>query len=77
MKKLCLCFSLFLLIGCNYKRDVSYIFKKGDIKLTITKDYIIVDTFELDDVATWNFYKTINRSDSAACNELLEKILTR
>ena len=74
-----LCFSILLLFGCG-GRSVSYKLEEGDIKLTITKDYIIIDTIygignfgETD----WAFKGTISRSDSAACHELLEKLLKK
>ena len=82
MKKIFyLCFSIFLLIGCAQKgRDVFYNINKSDIKLTITENYIIIDTCAglngLDQII-WNFDKTISRSDSTACHELLEKLLVK
>ena len=80
MKKiLCLCFSTLLLFGCG-GRSVSYKLEEGDIKLTITKDYIIIDTiYDINNfgVAEWGFKGTISRSDSAAFHELLEKLLKK
>lgn len=82
MKKiLVICFSLLLLIGCNEGgRNVNYKTGKGDIKLTITKEYIIVDTCAFNngfDQSIWEFEKTISRSDTTACHELLEKLLVK
>ena len=80
MKKIFyLCFSTLLLFGCG-GRSVSYKLEEGDMKLTITKDYIIVDTvYDIDNfgVAEWEFRGTISRSDSLACHELLEKLLKK
>ena len=80
MKKLFyLCFSALLLFGCG-GRSVSYKLERGDIMLTITKDYIIIDTiYDINnfDVAEWRFKKTISRSDSSACHELLERLLIK
>ena len=59
---------------------MSYKLEEGDMKLTITKDYIIVDTVcEINNfsVAEWGFKGTISRSDSAACHELLDKLLKK
>ena len=50
------------------------------MKLTITKDYIIIDTvYDINNfgVAEWGFKGTISRSDSVACHELLEKLLVK
>ena len=82
MKKiLCLCFSVLLLIGCSAEgRSVKYEIDKGDIKLTITKDYIIVDSCSFINgfgQTVWEFNKTISKSDSTACRELLEKLLVK
>lgn len=82
MKKiLCLCFSL-LLIGCSKDgRTVSYEYSKGDLKLTLTRDYIIVDSCiginGFNQQALWKYSKTISRLDSIACHELLEKLLKK
>ena len=82
MKKIFyLCFSIFLLTGCAQRdRDVFYEINKSDIKLIITEDYIIIDTCAgltgLNKII-WNFDKTISRSDSTACHELLEKLLVK
>ena len=80
MKKiLCLCFSILLLFGCG-GRSVSYKLEEGDMKLTITKDYIIIDTvYKIGNFgeADWTFKGTISRSDSVACHELLEKLLKK
>ena len=80
MKKiLCLCFSTLLLFGCG-GRSVSYKLEEGDMKLTITKDYIIIDTiYDINNfgVAEWGFKRTISRSDSVACNELLKGLLKK
>ena len=80
MKKIsCLCFSILLLFGCGGRR-VSYKLEEGDMKLTITKDYIIIDTVSNINefgVAEWRFRGTISQSDSAACHELLEKLLKK
>ena len=78
-KMLCLCFSILLLIGCG-GRSVSYKLEEGDMKLTITKDYVIIDTvYDINNfgVAEWRFKGTISRSDSTACHELLEKLLKK
>ena len=80
MKKiLCLCFSIFLLIGCAKEgRNVSYEYENGNLKLTITKDYIIIDSctgFSSFGVAYWEYNKTISRSDTTACRKLLERLL--
>lgn len=82
MKKiLILCFSILLLLGCaDRKRSVSYELEEGDIMLTFTKDYIIIDSlYWINNFGepVWKFDKTVSRSDSAACNELLEKLLKR
>ena len=82
MKKLgIICFSFFLLLGCiNEGKNVSYPYKKGDLKLTILEDYIIIDTldgFGKWGEPLWRFKQSISRSDSTACCELLEKILKR
>ena len=72
-----LCFSILLLFGCG-GRSVSYKLEEGDMKLTITKDYIIVDTvYDNFGVDEWRFRGTISRSDSIACHELLEKLLKK
>jgi len=80
MKKiLCLCFSILILFGCGGK-NVSYKLEEGDMKLTITKDYIIVDTvYDINNlgVAEWRFKGTISRSDTAAGKELMIKILQK
>ena len=50
------------------------------MKLTITKDYIIIDTVSNINnfgVAEWGFKRTISRSDSVACHELLERLLVK
>ena len=49
------------------------------MKLTITRDYIIIDTANINNfgVAEWGFKKTISRSDSVACHELLERLLVK
>ena len=50
------------------------------MKLTITRDYIIIDTVSNINnfgVAEWGFKRTISRSDSVACNELLEGLLKK
>ena len=82
MKKiLCLCFSVLLLIGCTKEgRNVSYEYSEGDLKLTFTRDYIIIDSctgFNGFKRARWVYEKTISRSDSVACHELLEKLLVK
>jgi len=80
MKKiLCLCFSL-LVISCNGGRDVNYKTGKGDLKLTITKDYIIIDSCTFNNgfnQSIWEFRRTISRSDTTACKELMIRILER
>lgn len=80
-KMLCLCFSVLLLIGCSAEgRSVKYEIDEGDIKLTITKDYIIVDSCSFINgfgQTIWKFDKTISKSDSTACRELLEKLLVK
>jgi len=80
MKKIsCLCFSIILLFGCGGK-NVSYKLEEGDMKLTITRDYIIIDTVSNINnfgVAEWGFKRTISRSDSVACHELLERLLVK
>ena len=80
-KMLCLCFSIFLLIGCSAEgRSVKYEIDKGDMKLIITKDYIIVDSCSFINgfgQTVWEFNKTISKSDSTACRELLEKLLKK
>jgi hypothetical protein len=69
------------LIECSAEgRRVKYEIDKGDMKLTITKDYIIVDSCSFingfgQDV--WEFNKTISKSDSTACRELLERLLVK
>ena len=68
------CFSLLLLIGCG--RSVNYKLGDGDLKLTITKDYIIIDSCT-SNIGFWKFSRTISRSDSTACRELLEKLLVK
>ena len=81
MKKIFyLCFSILVLIGCDTGRDVNYKTGKGDIKLTITKEYIIVYYCTFNNgfgQSIWEFEKTISRSDSTACHELLEKLLKK
>jgi hypothetical protein len=82
MKKiLCLCFNILLLIGCTKEgRNVSYEYSEGDLKLTFTRDYIIIDSctgFNGFNQAWWVYEKTISRSDSVACNELLERLLKK
>ncbi len=83
MKKIsCLCFSIILLIGCSADgRSVKYEIDRGDMKLTITKDYIIVDSCSFINNGfgqpVWKFKKTISKSDSTACRELLEKLLKK
>jgi len=82
MKKiLCLCFSILLLMGCiKDGRNVHYEYEEGDLKLTFTRDYIIIDSctgFNGFDQARWEFEKTISRSDSTACHELLKKLLIK
>jgi len=82
MKKIsCLCFSILLLIGCSAEgRRVEYEIDKGDMKLTITKNYIIVDSCSFINgfgQTVWEFNKTISKSDSTACRELLEKLLKK
>ena len=50
------------------------------MKLTITRDYIIIDTVSNINnfrVAEWGFKRTISRSDSVACHELLERLLKK
>ena len=78
---LCLCFSIFLLIGCTKEgRNVSYEYSEGDLKLTFTRDYIIIDSctgFNGFNQVWWVYEKTISRSDSVACNELLERLLKK
>jgi hypothetical protein len=78
---LCLCFSILLLIGCTKEgRNVSYEYSEGDLKLTFTRDYIIIDSctgFNGFNQAWWVYEKTISRSDSVACNELLERLLKK
>ena len=80
MKKIFyLYFSILLLIGCG-GRSVLYKLEEGDTKLTITRDYIIIDTVSNVNnfgVAEWGFKRTISRSDSVACHELLEKLLKK
>jgi hypothetical protein len=79
MKKLlCLCFSL-LVISCG-GRDVNYEVKDGDLILTITEDYIIIDSCignNVFNVPLWKFSRTISRSDTVACKELMTKILQK
>lgn len=82
MKKiLCLCFSIFLLIGCAKEgKKVSYEYSRRDLKLTITRDYIIIDSctgFSPFGVSLWEYNKTISRSDTIACRELLERLLKK
>ena len=82
MKKiLCLCFSISLFIGCSADgRRVKYEIDRGDMKLTITKDYIIVDSCSFINgfgQTVWEFNKTISKSDSTACRELLERLLVK
>lgn len=80
MKKIsCLCFSL-LVISCFGGRDVNYETGKGDLKLTITKDYIIIDSCTFNNgfnQSVWEFSRTISRSDTVACKELMTRILER
>jgi hypothetical protein len=80
-KTLCLCFSTLLLFGCAKEgRSVKYEIDKGDMKLTITKDYIIVDSCSFINgfgQTVWEFNKTISKSDSTACHELLERLLVK
>ena len=80
MKKiLCICFSL-LVISCRGGRDVNYRTEKGDLKLTITKDYIIIDSCSYNNglnQSIWEFSRTISKSDTAACKELMTRILER
>jgi hypothetical protein len=79
MKKiLCLCFSL-LIISCGGK-DVNYKTGKGDLILTITKDYIIIDSCTTNNgfnQSIWEFSQTISRSDTVACKKLMTRILER
>ena len=82
MKKIiCICFSILLLIGCAKEgRNVSYEYEEGDLKLTFTRDYIIIDSctgFNGFGQAFWKYNKTISRSDTTACYELLEKLLVK
>ena len=84
MKKiLCLCFSLLIIFGCKNKKDgriVNYEYSKGDLKLTLTRDYIIIDSctgFNGFAQASWTYNKTISRSDSVACRKLLERLLKK
>ena len=82
MKKIFfLCFSILLLAGCSKDgRNVSYEYSEGDLKLTITRDYIIIDSctgFNGFDQAFWEYDRTISKSDSVACHELLERLLKK
>ena len=82
MKKiLCLCFSLLIISGCKKDgRTVNYEYSEGDLKLTITRNYIIIDSctgFNGFDQAFWIYNKTISRSDSVACRKLLERLLKK
>ena len=82
MKKIsCLCFSILLLFGCAKEgRNVSYEYEEGDLKLTLTRDYIIIDScagFNGFGQVVWKYNKTISRSDTTACHELLEKLLKK
>ena len=80
-KMLCLCFSILLLCGCgDGGRNVVYELNEGDTKLTITRDYIIVDSlYWIDNFnnPVWKFKQTVSRSDTAACKELFERLLER
>lgn len=72
MKKiLCLCFNILLLIGCTKEgRNVSYEYSEEDLKLTFTRDYIIIDSctgFNGFGQAFWKYNKTISGSDTTAC----------
>lgn len=82
MKKIFyLCFSIpLLLIGCRDGRDVRYEYERGDLKLTFTRDYIIIDSctgINGFNQAQWKYDKTISRSDTTACRELLERLLVK
>ena len=69
-----------MMAGCKDGRRVNYEYSKGDLKLTLTRDYIIIDScigFNGFDQAFWKYNKTISRSDSVACRELLERLLVK
>lgn len=81
MKKIFyLCFSILVISCSGGGRNVNYEVKDGDLKLTITKDYIIIDSCTGTngfDEPFWKFSRTISRSDTAACKELMTRILER
>jgi hypothetical protein len=69
-----------VIAGCEDGRAVNYEYSEGDLKLTITRDYIIIDSctgFNRFGQAYWIHNKTINRSDSVACSKLLERLLKK
>jgi hypothetical protein len=68
------------MISCLGGRDVNYEVKDGDLILTITEDYIIIDSCTGNNEfnqSIWEFSRTISRSDTAACKDLMTKILKR
>ena len=69
-----------MLVGCDTGRNVNYKTGEGDIKLTITKEYIIVDSCTFNNgfgQSIWEFERTISRSDTTTCRELLERLLVK
>ena len=60
--------------------EILYEYEEGDLKLTFTRDYIIIDScagFNGFGQSVWKYNKTISRSDTIACHELLEKLLKK
>ena len=70
-----------MMAGCNKDgKIVTYEYSEGDLKLTLTKEYIIVDScvgFNGFSQAHWIYNKTISRSDTVECKELMTRILER
>ena len=69
-----------MMAGCKEGRTVNYEYSKGDLNLAFTRDYIIIDSctgLNGFGKAFWKYNKTISRSDTTACRELLERLLVK
>lgn len=68
-----------MLSGCfvNGRKEVNYKIEKGDLRITSTKEYLIIEKcmgYNSLGKPIWNFTETIGKKDRFGCYEFMENI---